>query len=201
MGWGYCGTVSFAIGARRGVFGAVFPNTLIALLSSTLPHQASIFRRQMLLELGGFDQSYRWAADYGLFLAIATAGSYKIYHLPRIVATYNQDGRSFWQAQQYMTEFLQIQERHPLLQQPEWRDCRLQVYMEILAHPRGRLGLWRLGDLAAEMPQEVGELRVRLGAAEQRIATMESSKFWQLRERVQGWKSRWRTWRNLGRTP
>lgn len=178
---------------------AFFPDPLTALLGATMPHQASVFRRRMVLELGGFDLNYPWAADYALFLAIAAAGTYRVGYLPRILASYNQDGRSFWQAEHYMTEFLHIQDQHPLLQQPEWRDKRLQKYVEILSRPQGQLGLWRLGDLAAGMPQDVGTLRVRLAAAEQRIAAMERSKFWQLRQRVHAWKSRWHGLRHLWR--
>ena len=41
----------------------------------TLPHPSMLFRKETLLEVGGYDQSYRLAADYDVMLRIIAAGN------------------------------------------------------------------------------------------------------------------------------
>lgn len=43
-------------------------------ISNTIPHPSMLYRRETLLEVGGYDQTYRLAADYDLTLRLISSG-------------------------------------------------------------------------------------------------------------------------------
>jgi glycosyltransferase involved in cell wall biosynthesis len=56
------------------------------------PHQGTIARTTLLRDLGGFDLSYRVAADYAAFLRLSRAADPR--ELPEVIATFHQGGLS-----------------------------------------------------------------------------------------------------------
>ena len=62
-------------------------------VSSVIPHPSMLYRRTALLEIGGFDQTYRIAADYDMTLRLITAG-HKGYFVNCCFVTFMMGGLS-----------------------------------------------------------------------------------------------------------
>lgn len=62
-------------------------------VTSVIPHPSMMYRRTVLMEIGGYDQAYRLAADYDMTLRLVAAG-HKGYFLNRCFATFVVGGFS-----------------------------------------------------------------------------------------------------------
>jgi len=62
-------------------------------VSSVIPHPSMLYRRTALMEIGGFDQTYRIAADYDMTLRLITAG-HKGYFVNHCFVTFVMGGLS-----------------------------------------------------------------------------------------------------------
>ena len=62
-------------------------------VSSVIPHPSMLYRRTALVEVGGFDQTYRIAADYDMTLRLITAG-HKGYFVNHCFVTFVMGGLS-----------------------------------------------------------------------------------------------------------
>jgi len=62
-------------------------------VSSVIPHPSMLYRRAALMEIGGFDQTYRIAADYDMTLRLITAG-HKGYFVNHCFVTFVMGGLS-----------------------------------------------------------------------------------------------------------
>ena len=62
-------------------------------VSSVIPHPSMLYRRAALVEIGGFDQTYRIAADYDMTLRLITAG-HKGYFVNHCFVTFVMGGLS-----------------------------------------------------------------------------------------------------------
>ncbi|ACG75638.1 glycosyl transferase family 2 [Anaeromyxobacter sp. K] len=68
--------------------------SVLHLMRSMLPHQATAFRRALFHRLGGYDLSYRIAADYDLLLRALVEARATTRHVPHLVAIHNAEGVS-----------------------------------------------------------------------------------------------------------
>ena len=75
-------------------------------VTSVIPHPSMMYRRTVLMEIGGYDQAYRLAADYDMTLRLVAAGR-KGYFLNRCFATFVVGGFST----QDKNKDLEIQEK------------------------------------------------------------------------------------------
>ena len=62
-------------------------------VTSVIPHPSMMYRRTVLMEIGGYDQAYRLAADYDMTLRLVAAG-HKGYFLNHCFATFVVGGFS-----------------------------------------------------------------------------------------------------------
>lgn len=62
-------------------------------VTSVIPHPSMMYRRTVLMEIGGYDQAYRLAADYDMTLRLVAAG-HKGFFLNRCFATFVVGGFS-----------------------------------------------------------------------------------------------------------
>lgn len=75
-------------------------------VTSVIPHPSMMYRRTVLMEIGGYDQAYRLAADYDMTLRLVAAG-HKGYFLNHCFATFVVGGFST----QDKNKDLEIQEK------------------------------------------------------------------------------------------
>jgi glycosyltransferase involved in cell wall biosynthesis len=64
------------------------------LLKGMLPHQASLFRRDIFDKYGFFDSSYRIAGDYEMFSRLIQKYKVSYAHVPDIIANFDETGIS-----------------------------------------------------------------------------------------------------------
>ena len=67
------------------------------------PHQGTFARTEVLRAFGGFDTSYRVAADYAVFLRLSLVAD--PVHLPFVIATFSEGGTSTLKWQESFREF------------------------------------------------------------------------------------------------
>jgi glycosyltransferase involved in cell wall biosynthesis len=165
---------------------------------------ASFFKAELFDRLGYFNERYRIAADYEWFCQMLSTPGVNISYLPRIIVSYFQGGLSS-DIPSLFEEVFAIQNSLPIYQQPEWLEKRMKSLQASFIdkydslQKSNRLSRKRLqqvehlSPVAARVPglvqriQELTELTAdyesQISTLKTRIAAMESSKFWQLRER------------------
>ena len=107
-------------GRRAGVdhFRAVGEDVYADLLTNNFiaMHATVLYRRDVLLELGGFDETLRRCEDYDVYLRLARR--YQIASHPEIIAEYRQHGRNMSANSEAMLgTVLQVHEQHRSLEQ------------------------------------------------------------------------------------
>ena len=73
----------------------------------TIPHPSMLFRRTALVEIGGYDQSYRLAADYDMMLRLIAAGC-KVCFVNRNFVTFTAEGFSIYNKELNISEKIRI---------------------------------------------------------------------------------------------
>lgn len=63
-------------------------------LRKTLPHQSTFIKRELLLDLGGYDEKFRIVADYAFFVKAFLLNNINYKHIPIIVSKFRMDGIS-----------------------------------------------------------------------------------------------------------
>ncbi|MCB1774570.1 MAG: glycosyltransferase [Gammaproteobacteria bacterium] len=64
------------------------------LLKHMLPHQAAFIRRQLFEQCGGYDEGFRIAGDYELFVRLFTRHGASYQHVPAVTAVFGRGGVS-----------------------------------------------------------------------------------------------------------
>jgi glycosyltransferase involved in cell wall biosynthesis len=92
------------------------PNRLspFFLYRTTLNHQCCLFRRDVMLEGGGFDLSYRVLADFEFLVRLTVKGDTTVLHLPLPLVHYQEGGfsESSRIAQTRRLELRRLRQRH-----------------------------------------------------------------------------------------
>lgn len=78
------------------VYDITYPEQLPSsyLLWKMLPHQATFIKRQLLVDHGVYDESYKIAGDYELFARLFELQGASSQHIPSVVARFNGEGIS-----------------------------------------------------------------------------------------------------------
>lgn len=161
---------------------------------------ASFFNATLFEKIGFFNERYRIAADYEWFCQMLSTPDIQIYYLPRIIVSYFQGGLSS-DLPSLFEEVFAIQNTLPVYQQPEWLEKRMQSLQASFIDKYDRLEksnrlsikrlrrIEELDPIAARVPGLEDRIKVltmdyeqQISALNTRIAAMESSKFWKLRE-------------------
>ncbi len=161
---------------------------------------ASFFKASLFDKIGPFNEHYRIAADYEWFCKMLSTPEMRVCYLPRIIVSYYQGGLSS-DIRPLFKEVFAIQNTLPIYQQPGWIKTRMQSLQASFIDKYDRLEksnrlsiarlrrIEELDPIAARVPGLEEKIKVlimdyeqQISALKTRIAAMESSKFWQLRE-------------------
>lgn len=161
---------------------------------------ASFFKADLFARVGLFNERYRIAADYEWFCQMLSNPDIQVCYLPRIIVSYFQGGLSS-DIRPLFEEVFAIQNSLAVYQQPGWIEKRMQSLQESFIDKYDRLEksnrlsmarlrrIEELDPIAARVPGLEDRIKVltmdyeqQISALNTRIAAMESSKFWQLRE-------------------
>jgi len=93
-------------------------------------HQGMFVRRRTLLDLGGFDTSYRIAADYAVFLQLTLRS--RPLHVPEVIAAFQPGGLSWVHWKQASAEFHRarreiLRPRGTRAAREQWETWRLRA--------------------------------------------------------------------------
>jgi len=161
---------------------------------------ASFFKAHLFETIGFFNERYRIASDYEWLCQMLSNPTVRVCYLPRTIVSYFQGGLSS-DIPSLFEEVFAIQNSLPIYQQPEWIEKRMKSlqasFIDKYDHleKSNRLSIRRLNrieeldPIAARVPGLLDQIKVltmdyeqQISALNTRIAAMESSKFWQLRE-------------------
>ena len=73
-------------------------------LNSTMPHPATFIKKEKLLQYGGYDESYKIAADWKFFMDAILFGNSSLKKMPFVVSVFSEDGISSTQLTQVKSE-------------------------------------------------------------------------------------------------
>lgn len=73
-------------------------------LNSTMPHPATFIKKEKLLQYGGYDESYKIAADWKFFMDAILFGNSSLKKMPFVVSVFSEDGISSTQLTQVNLE-------------------------------------------------------------------------------------------------
>ena len=73
-------------------------------LNSTMPHPATFIKKEKLLQYGGYDESYKIAADWKFFMDAILFGNSSFKKMPFVVSVFSEDGISSTQVTQVKLE-------------------------------------------------------------------------------------------------
>jgi glycosyltransferase involved in cell wall biosynthesis len=170
-------------------------------LGNCLIQPACCFKADVFKKLGGFDETYRIAADYEWFARLLQS-DLKLCYFPRTLISYSHGGLSS-NIPALFAEVFAIQNQMPLYQQEPWLSKRThklqQSFIEKydLLERTHKLSMARLHHieaaeariktLEARLAQsataaELEALRQQNQTLQARISAMETSKFWQIRQ-------------------
>jgi glycosyltransferase involved in cell wall biosynthesis len=63
-------------------------------IRKSLPHPSTFIKRDLILNLGGYDEKYRIVADYAFFVKAFLLNNIKYKHIPIVVSKFKMDGVS-----------------------------------------------------------------------------------------------------------
>ncbi|MEB3213406.1 MAG: glycosyltransferase family 2 protein [Leptolyngbyaceae bacterium] len=188
---------------KRSTYSPASPdNALEQLISlgNCFIQPASFFKAHLFEKIGLFNESYRIASDYEWFCQMLSKPDIQIRYFPRIIVSYFQGGLSS-DIPSLFEEVFAIQNSLPIYQQPEWIERRMKSLQASFIEKYDRLEksnrlsmkrlkrIEELDPIAARVPGLLDRIKVltmdyeqQISALNTRIAAMESSKFWKLRE-------------------
>lgn len=73
-------------------------------LNGTMPHPATFIKKEKLLQYGGYDESYKIAADWKFFMDAILFGNSSLKKMPFVVSVFSEDGISSTQLTQVKSE-------------------------------------------------------------------------------------------------
>lgn len=73
-------------------------------LNDTMPHPATFIKKEKLLQYGGYDESYKIAADWKFFMDAILFGNSSLKKMPFVVSVFSEDGISSTQLTQVKSE-------------------------------------------------------------------------------------------------
>lgn len=173
---------------------------MICLGDDRIHQPASFFRASLFSDKKlYFNESYRIAADYEWFLKVLQSPQFTVYYYPRTVVSYAHGGMS-GDFEALFNEVFEIQRQDALCSSPQWLVKRLERMQALYVYKSTRLErshslaiarlrqIKELSPIAARVPgleseiqQLTTEYEHQISTLKTRIAAMESSKFWQLR--------------------